>query len=146
MHSLLSKCTEMCSLFENALLYLLNVSLHHSLTNCIHVYSDAGGVISRFYTFNTQVCSTQRVKMCSLNKSWGEPCIVQLCFHCGCTDECQDRCSGQKLIYFCSENKQLDYGSRLWSEIKLHILRIFEWFFYYIRCEKTEIIVISKSI
>ena len=69
MHSLISKCTEMCSLIENALLNLLNVPLNylskHSLTNWLYVY------ISNFYTFNTQVCRTWRLKMCSLKKILG---------------------------------------------------------------------------
>ena len=59
MHSLNSKCTDMCSLFENALLNLLNVPLDylskHSLPNCLYVYGDVGCVISSVYTFNT-VC------------------------------------------------------------------------------------------
>ena len=77
MHPLNSKCTEMCSI-ENAPLNLLNVPLNylskHSLPNCLYVYSDVGGVIRSFYTFNAQVCRTCRVKMCSLKKSWGEAC------------------------------------------------------------------------
>ena len=56
MYSLISKCTEMCSLIENALFNLLNVPPNylnkHSLPNCLYVYSDVGGVISSFYTFN----------------------------------------------------------------------------------------------
>ena len=48
----------MCSLIENALLNLLNLPLNylskHSLPNCLYFifYSDVGGVISSFYTFN----------------------------------------------------------------------------------------------
>ena len=75
----------MCSLIENALFNLLNVPFNylskHSLPNCLYVYSDLGGVISSSYTFNalcgmwlSQVCGNWRVKMCSLKKSWGEPC------------------------------------------------------------------------
>ena len=85
MHSLIPKCIEMCFLIENALLNLLNVPLminylsKHSLLNClpVYVYSDVGGVMSSIYTFNakcgivTCTCGTWRVKMCSLNKSWG---------------------------------------------------------------------------
>ena len=46
----------------------------HSLPNCLYVYSDVAGVISSFYTFNAQVCRTWHVQMCSLKKSWGDPC------------------------------------------------------------------------
>ena len=77
MHSLIYKCTEMCSLIENALLNLQNVHRNylrkHSLPNCLYVYSDVGGLVSSFYTCNAQVYKTQRVKMCSLKNSWGEP-------------------------------------------------------------------------
>ena len=45
------------------------------------VDSDVGGVTSSFYNINAlfgmwlaQESGTQRVKMCSLKKSWGEPC------------------------------------------------------------------------
>ena len=71
MHSLISKSTEMCSLNENALLNLLNVPLNylskHCLPNCLL------GIICSFYTFNAQSMQNQCVKMCSLEKSWGEP-------------------------------------------------------------------------
>ena len=98
MHSLNSKCTEMCSLIENALLDLLNVPLNclnkHSLSNCLYVYSDVGCVISSFYTLNTicgmwlaQVGGTQCVKMCSLKNPGDNPAVIisrngyfQVCF------------------------------------------------------------------
>ena len=52
MQSLISKCAEMCSLIENALLSLLNVPLNylskHYLLNCLYVYNDVGGVINSF--------------------------------------------------------------------------------------------------
>ena len=53
----------MCPLVENALLNLLNVPHNylskHSLPNCLYVYSDVGGVISSFYTFNA-VCDLHK--------------------------------------------------------------------------------------
>ena len=77
-HSLIFKCTEMCSLFENTLLNLLNVPLNysnkHSLPISLYDNNDVGGVISSFHSFNNaQRCRTQCVKMCSLKKSFGEP-------------------------------------------------------------------------
>ena len=76
MHTLISKCTEMCSLIENARLNLLNVPLNylskHSISNCLYVYSDVWGVTSSFYTFNAQECGTRCIKVCSLKKSWGD--------------------------------------------------------------------------
>ena len=78
MHSLIYKCNKMCSLIEDALLNLLHLPLNylskHSLYPTAYMsYSDVGGVISSFYTFNAQICQTWHVKICSLKKTWGEP-------------------------------------------------------------------------
>ena len=85
--NLIFKSTEMCSLIENVLLNLLIVPLNylstHYLPNCLYAYIDVGGVLSSFYTFNTQLWGTRRIKMCSLKIFWGEPCTnvieIRLC-------------------------------------------------------------------
>ena len=59
MHSLISKCTEKHPSIENTLLNLLNVPLNylskHSVLNCLYVFSDVGGVIGSFDTFNAEL-------------------------------------------------------------------------------------------
>ena len=77
----------MCSLIENALLYLLNVPFNHlskhSLPNYLYVYIDVGSVRSSFYTLNAvcgmwlaQISRTWGVKMCSLKNPWQKTLLI----------------------------------------------------------------------